>query len=110
MKLLNTKFNGNGSESQVIWAESIFNAEIKKVSDKFETAKLRVADKSMPQSWVDSWIKVLNDPKAIGAVSRFAAQSADITIDFKGWRTKSGTTSIVAILEGLATKEYNNVK
>lgn len=106
MRILNIKFCGNGSEKQVEWATSIFNAEIQKISDHYEAAKLRVSNKSMPQRWADSWTTVLSDPKAIGAVERFAAQSASVTIDYKGWRTKSGTTSIPSILESFAVNAY----
>jgi len=109
MKILNIKFTGQGSEGQVKWASDIFNSEIKKIADKFETAKLRVCDKSMPQSWVDSWVSVLNNGKAIAAVERFANQSANETIDSKGLKSKSGA-SISAILESLATKTYKETK
>lgn len=105
MKILNIKYVGEGSEKQADWASSIFGAEIEKISAKLETAKSRVSDKSMPESWLDSWVNVLNNPKAIAAVERFASQSASDTIAYKGLKSKSGA-SLAAILESLVNKEF----
>lgn len=106
MNILEIKFNGKGTESQLSWAKSIFDSEMKKIEDKYEIAKLRVLDDSMPQGWVDAWDSVLSNPRAITAIERFAGQAASDTIDYKGFKTKSGSKSVSLIVESLATQEY----
>ena len=106
MNILEIEFNGKGTESQLNCAKSIFHSEMKKVEDKYEIAKLRVLDGSMPQGWVDAWDSVLSNSRAIAAIERFAGQPASDTIDYQGFKTKSGSKSVSLIVESLATQEY----
>jgi hypothetical protein len=108
MKALQITYKGHGSEKQVTWASDIFNREIAKIQNAYETAKIRVENGTMPEKWLEIWISILDEQKVINAIERFATQPAGDTISYKGLKTPRGSVSIAAIIEKLAIEKYNN--
>lgn len=106
MKALEITYKGQGSEKQVAWATDIFNSEIKKIKDAYNYALLRVSDNTMPQKWADHWETVLNDERIIKAIEMFANQAASVTINYKGFKTSRGSTSLSGLAEKIVRETY----
>jgi len=107
MKTIEIKYTGQGSEEQIKWAIDIFNSEIVKIEDLYNSALLRVKNNTMPIKWAEAWKTALNDDRVIKMIKKFASQSASVMIDYKGLKTRTGTISVSKIVEKVAIENYN---
>lgn len=88
-----------GTEKQVIWAESIKQEILDGLTDLETTASQRVENSSMPQAWVDVTKAGVEKAKGMIESVKFASKMIDLR--------KKG---IVARVESLTIKDYQAAK
>ncbi len=101
------KYTGKGSVKQISWATDLFNSEIDEIEKRYKNALLRVKNKTMPIKWAEAWKAAVKDDRVIKMIKMFASQNADITINYKGLKTQTGTISVSKIVEKVAIENYN---
>ena len=107
-QIFNLQFDGRGSEKQKAWAAQIFNTDMQDLIKSYDEAKIRVADKSMPESWLSAWDAVLSNPKYISAWVRYSSMDAGDIIDYKGFKSAKGSMSLVEFANKMAAQTYNS--
>lgn len=106
MSILETQYIGTGSDKQVAWAKSIFDAEMQELKQELETIKLRVADGSLTQIFLDTFLSEINKESAVSHIKKYAQMRASDIIDYKGYnvngRKVSFRSAIMSKLQKLA--------
>lgn len=88
--ILSIEYTGNGSEKQIAWAKSIFDADMKELRDYRDVLKMRAREEGMPEFAITVFDEVVNAAASVSHINRYATMDASQIIDFKGYSLSSG--------------------